>query len=77
MQKSSGPLRTLKRLALPAIVTLLLLYLAYLKRIKHRNRALKLAKKMQRDIKICQEIIQELEVEVNFVIKVAYLKFQE
>lgn len=75
MQSLSGPLSTLRRLALPAIVALLLIYLAYLKQRKLRNRALKLANKMQREIGICQRIIQELEVEANFVIKVAYLKF--
>jgi len=75
MQSSSGPLRTIGRLAYPAIVVLLVLYLAYLKLLKKQKRALKLAKKTERDIKMCQRIINEMQVEANFVIKVAYLKF--
>eukprot|EP00354_Favella_ehrenbergii_P009411 CAMPEP_0170475608 /NCGR_PEP_ID=MMETSP0123-20130129/17222_1 /TAXON_ID=182087 /ORGANISM="Favella ehrenbergii, Strain Fehren 1" /LENGTH=39 /DNA_ID= /DNA_START= /DNA_END= /DNA_ORIENTATION= len=37
----------------------------------------KTAKKLKVKIAKCSQVINELEAEVNFTIKVAYLKFQE
>ena len=53
------------------------LYLAYLKLLKQKKKASKLANKTKREVNRSKEIVKEMEAEANFVIKVAYLKFEE
>lgn len=73
----TGPIRTLKRLAMPALLLLVALCLAYLNLAKQRKKQQKQEKRTRLEVKRCSEIVKEMEAEANFVIKVAYLKFEE
>ena len=70
-------LKTINRVAIPAIVAIFLMYLVYQRQLKNKRKATKENNRRNRDIAISTQVIREMEIEVNFTIKVAYLKFQE